>query len=110
MITDILFDIVGPIVVLIGIGALLRSKFELDMATLSKLNIYFTLPAFIFNKVATSALPFADMGGIVAITVTQMATLGILVFGIGRLLGVQRKTICAVALAVIFYNSGNYGL
>jgi predicted permease len=50
------------------------------------------------------------MGGIVAITVTQVATLGVLVWGIGRALRVSRKTLCAIALAVMFYNSGNYGL
>jgi malate permease and related proteins len=110
MFTAILFNVVGPIVVLIGIGALLRWKFELDMTTLSKLNIYFTVPGFIFYKVATSTLGFADMGGIVTVTVAQMATLGVLVYGFGTMFGVNPKTLSAIALAVIFYNSGNYGL
>jgi predicted permease len=110
MVTQILFDVVGPIIVLIGIGAALRWKFEIDMPTLSKLNIYFAVPGFIFYKVATSALGFADMGGIVGITVVQMATLGILVYGVGTLFKVNPKTLSAIALAVIFYNSGNYGL
>jgi predicted permease len=37
-------------------------------------------------------------------------TLGALVFAGGRALGVRHKTLAAVALASIFYNSGNYGL
>src|SRR5204863_333617 len=110
MITAIILNVCGPIIVLIGIGALLRWKFELDMTTLSKLNIYFTVPGFIFYMVATSKLGFGDMGGIVTITVTQMATLGVLVYGVGTMFRVNRKMLSAIALAVIFYNSGNYGL
>jgi len=110
MVTAILFDVIGPIVVMIAVGALLRRTFELDMGTLSKLNIYFAVPAFIFSKVAYSSLPFSDMGGIVAITAIQMTTLGLLVYYAGRLFGVGPHTLGAIVMAVIFYNSGNYGL
>lgn len=110
MLLRILLDVVGPIMILIGVGALLRAKFKLDVGTLSKLNIYFAVPAFIFHTVATSSLPFLDMGGIVAITVLQVAILGALIFGVGRLLKIDRRMLSAIALAVMFYNSGNYGL
>ncbi|MDB5327847.1 MAG: auxin efflux carrier [Phycisphaerales bacterium] len=110
MLLTILLDVVGPIIVLIGIGAFLRLKFKIDLPTLSKLNIYFAIPAFIFHTVSTSKLPFSDMGGIALMTVLQVVTLGILIFGIGRLLKVPTKTLSAVALAVMFYNSSNYGL
>ena len=110
MLLTILLDVVGPIIVLIGIGAFLRLKFKLDLPTLSKLNIYFAVPAFIFHTVSTSKLPFSDMGGIALMTVLQVLTLAILIFGGGRLLKVQWKTLSAVALAVMFYNSSNYGL
>jgi hypothetical protein len=110
MLLRILLDVIGPIVVLIGLGAVLRLKFKLDLPTLSKLNIYFAVPAFIFHTVSTSTLPFSDMGGIALMTVLQVGTLGALIFGVGRLLRVPPKTLSAVALAVMFYNSGNYGL
>jgi hypothetical protein len=110
MITAIILNVCGPIIVLVGVGALLRWKFELDMATLSKLNIYFTVPGFIFYEVASSTLGFGDMAGIVTVTVTQMALLGVLVYGFGTMFRVNPKTLSAIALAVIFYNSGNYGL
>lgn len=110
MITAILFDVIGPIVVMIAVGAVLRRKFQLDMGTLSKLNIYFAVPAFIFSKVAYSSLPFSDMGGIVGITVIQMATLGLVVYYAGRLFHVGPRTLMPIVMGVIFYNSGNYGL
>ncbi|CAN5612677.1 AEC family transporter [soil metagenome] len=110
MIAPILLNILGPILLMVALGALLRRKFGIDLATLSKLNIYLLTPAFIFRHVAYSKLTWASMGGIMAITLTQVFTLGILIWGIGVALGVSRKTLCAIALAVMFYNSGNYGL
>jgi len=69
MISSILLNILGPILLLIALGALLRRRFGLDLTTLSKLNIYLLTPAFIFKHVAYSKLTWASMGGIVAITV-----------------------------------------
>jgi predicted permease len=110
MILSILLNILLPILVMVGLGAWLRWKFAIDLGTLTKLNIYLFVPAFVFDKVATSKLPWADMGGVVIVTLVQVAALGVIVWGIGRLLRVSRKTLCAVALAVMFYNSGNFGL
>jgi predicted permease len=110
MIGSILLDILLPILVMVALGAWLRWRFAVDLVTLTKLNIYLFVPAFVFQKVATSTLPWSDMAGVVAITLIQVATLGLIVWGIGRALRVNRKTLAAVALAVMFYNSGNYGL
>jgi malate permease and related proteins len=110
MIFPILLNILLPILVMVGLGAWLRWKFQIDLGTLTKLNIYLFVPAFVFDKVANSKLPWSDMGGVVLITLVQVATLGIVVWGIGRAFNVSRKSLCAVALAVMFYNSGNFGL
>src|SRR5688572_26845916 len=107
MLLSILLNILLPILVMVGLGAWLRWKFQVDLATLTKLNIYLFVPAFVFDKVANSRLPWADMGGVVLVTLVQVTTLGVIVWGIGRLFSVSRKTLCAVALAVMFYNSGN---
>lgn len=110
MVVSILLNVLAPILVMVALGALLRWKFKIDLGTLSKLNIYLFVPGFIFDKVSTSTLSWEQMGGVVTVSVVQVVTLGLIVWGIGRLLGVSRKTLAAVALAVMFYNSGNYGL
>ena len=110
MLVTILLNVLAPILLMIGLGALLRWKFEIDLGTLSKLNIYLLVPAFIFDKVSTSTLSWQEMGGVVTVSVIQVLTLGLIVWGIGAALGVERKTLAAIALAVMFYNSGNYGL
>jgi predicted permease len=110
MIFSILLDVLAPILLMIAAGALLRYQFKIDLGTLSKLNLYLLVPAFVFDKVSNSTLSWAQMGGVVTISIVQVVTLGLLVFGVGRLLGASRKTLAAVALAIMFYNSGNYGL
>lgn len=106
----ILFDILGPILVLIALGAVLRRKFALDLATLSKLNIYLFVPAFIFDVVSRSTLSWGAMGGVMVVTTLNVLLLGGVVWAIGVALRVNRRTLAAIALAVMFYNSGNYGL
>lgn len=108
--SNILLTVLAPILLMILIGALLRWKLRIDVATLSKLNIYLFVPVYVFEYVSNSKLAWDAMFGIFGITVLQAATLGLIVWGIGRLLKVSRKTLAAVAMAVMFYNSGNYGL
>src|SRR5207237_6804109 len=75
-----------------------------------KLNIYLFVPVYVFEYVSTSPLSWDQMAGIFGITVLQVATLGAIIWAIGRALRISRKTLAAIALAVMFYNSGNYGL
>jgi predicted permease len=110
MLTQILLNVTGPIIVMIAIGALLRHKFHIDVGTMSKLNIYFAVPAFLFHTIAYSQLKFSDMGAIVAVTFVHTALLGVLIFGVGRLFKVHHGVLASIALAVMFYNSANYGL
>ncbi|MCS7034144.1 MAG: AEC family transporter [Phycisphaerae bacterium] len=110
MIAEILLTILAPILLMIGLGVMLQVKFRLDLNSLSKLNIYLFTPAFIFHNVYLSRLPWSDMAAVAGITVFQSLALGALVWIGGKLLRVDRTTLAAVALAVMFYNSGNYGL
>jgi predicted permease len=107
---EILLDILAPILLMIGLGALVRWKFKVDLGTLGKLNIYLFVPAFVFHNVSTSRLKATEMAGVVGVTLLQVAILGVIVWGIGRMLRVSQKTLSAVLLAVMFYNSGNFGL
>ena len=110
MIRAIFLDILAPILVLVALGALMRRKFAVEMPTLSKLNIYLFVPAFIFDVVARSRLPWSAMAGVMVVTALNVLGLGVVVWALGKVARVRRQTLAAVALAVMFYNSGNYGL
>src|SRR5690348_14399555 len=105
LVTDVLLTILAPILLMVLIGALLRWKLRIDVATLGKLNIYLFVPVYVFEYVSTSRLEWEEMIGIFGITVVQVMTLGLLIWGIGRALRISRPTLAAIALAVMFYNS-----
>lgn len=107
---SIVSDVLLPILLMVAVGALVRWRFHLDTATLSKLNLWIFSPAFIFDKVANSTLPWSAMGGVVLITLIQVVCLGMVVWTVGRLAGGTPATLTTVALAAMFYNSGNYGI
>lgn len=106
----IVTDVLLPILLMVGVGALVRWRFRLDVGTLSKLNLWVFSPAFIFDKVANSTLPWSAMGGVVFITVLQVIALGFIIYVIGRAAGVSSATLSAMALGTMFYNSGNFGI
>jgi predicted permease len=110
VITSILLDILAPILALVLLGALIRRKFHIDVASLSKLNIYLFTPAFMFYQVSHSTLSWSSMGGVVLVTVTQVTLLAIIVVLSGKLLRISTQTLTAIALGTMFYNSGNFGL
>jgi hypothetical protein len=110
LVSDVLLTVLAPIVVMIALGVLIQAKFKLNLHTLSKLNIYLFTPAFIFDKVYRSRLPWGDMASVAGVTVAQSLILGVAVFMLGRAAKAGRETLAAMAMAVMFYNSGNYGL
>lgn len=103
-------DVLAPILLMVAVGALMRWRFAIDMGTLTKLNLYLFSPAFIFEKVATSSLPWADMGGIFVVSSVSILSLGAMIIVGGLMLGKHRSTATQVALLVMFYNAGNYGI
>ncbi len=108
--TSILFNILGPILLMIGLGALLRRKFAIDIGTLNKVNLYLFTPAYVFYYVSTSTLEWSKMGGIVTVCLLQMFAVWVVVWWILKLLRVGRSMKAAIMMAVLFYNSGNFGL
>lgn len=110
MVGTVLFDILGPILAMVLLGAWARRQFKIDVGSLSKLNIYLFVPAFFFDHVVNSQLALSQALGVIIATVTQVGVLGGLVYAAGRLAGASSRTIGAMAMCVMFYNAGNYGV
>src|SRR5690606_6681091 len=98
----IIFDVLGPILLMVGFGALLRWRFRIDIATLSKLNIYVFVPGFVFHMVSNSTLDSTQMAGIMGVTTLNVLLLGGIVLLIGRAGRVNHRTVASVALATMF--------
>ncbi|PQV63431.1 hypothetical protein B1R32_11286 [Abditibacterium utsteinense] len=107
---DILWKVIAPIFVLIGIGTIVQKRVGLDLKTLTRLNFWIFVPAFLFVRIYESQLSGAQLGKIFLHFCVFFPLLGILTWIFAGLCGFQDRLRRALTASVMFYNSGNYGI
>jgi len=99
-----------PVFLLISVGFVVQRRFGLDVRTLTRLNLWIFVPALVLDRLSRADLSGADLGRVLAFTLLLMASM----YGLSRLWcrarGYSVGLSAAFTCAVIFYNSGNYGL
>ena len=98
-----------PTFLLIACGALADRLFpRLDLATLTKLSIYFLIPALILSALAKTSLSFRDAGLLGLAYIVYLLVLGLLAFLATK---AYSKTVAgAIIVSTLFGNTGNMGL
>lgn len=108
--TTILLDIILPVFILIGIGALLHRKFSLDLYTLAKINIYFLVPGIIFVKLYETDISWRVFQQVLLFFTLFIVILYIVSFLVSLLFRFNKSMRIAFSNSILFYNSGNYGV
>ncbi len=106
---QILTNIILPVFLLVGLGALLDRVLPIDVDTLAKLSFYVFISAVVFLKLLDSNLDPARFGEVLIFALVHMALLGVIswqVFGL-KAFRAERPVL---VMSAIFYNSGNFGL
>lgn len=110
MLINILYNIITPVFLLLGLGFILDRKLRFDRKTLADLNFFVFVPALVFTSIIKSELSFGDVGAIGGFTVVHL----VIMYLLGRLLYSfhysLREPETVLSLSTIFYNAGNYGL
>jgi predicted permease len=106
----ILKDILLPIFVIISIGFFMQKKFELNLQTLARLNIYFLVPGFIFVKLYSTQITAKLFGSILLFFILYVVVLFIISHFIGKIIGLEKEERTTFSNSVMFFNSGNYGV
>lgn len=106
---SILFNIILPIVLVAGSGFVLARTLHIDARALSRVMLYFFVPALIFSSAYRTQLSQEYLTiGIFAVVIT--ALMGLVTWALIRVMRYDRLTSSAFALGVLFTNAGNYGL
>ncbi len=105
----ILFDVVLPIVVLMGTGVVADRWFRPDLRTLSKLNFYLFAPALVFVKLYEQQLDGSFIARIMGFNAVHMLVLLALCWVVFRLPRLREHR-ALLTMGALFNNSGNYGL
>ncbi|GBF12345.1 AEC family transporter [Tepidibacillus infernus] len=106
----ILVDIILPVFILISLGFWLHRKFQLDLYTLAKINIYYLVPSIIFTKLYNVEFSLYLFLQIFLFFVLQIAFLYFLTWLVNKIFHHEKGLGTAFSNSVIFYNSGNYGV
>ncbi|ASN06711.1 AEC family transporter [Virgibacillus necropolis] len=106
----ILKDILLPIFVIMGIGFFMQKKFNLDIQTLARINIYFLVPGFIFVKLYSTQFSFNLFIKVLIFFVIYVFILYLISILVAKVIGADKGMKTSFSNSVMFFNSGNYGV
>jgi predicted permease len=110
LLLTILADDILPIFVVASVGFLLARRLHADVRTLSRITFNALAPCLVFNLLVTSQVSAAEFGRIVAFTVLLVAGIGTVARLVAIPFRLDRPTLAAFLIVVMFSNAGNYGL
>jgi len=99
-----------PIFIASASGYLLAKYVRVNPRSISQLAFYIFSPALVFKLLTSSNLGHTEILRMGGFALAGVLLIGLLAWLVGRLFRFERRLLVAVALAVMFGNSGNYGL
>jgi len=106
----ILWEIIGPVFVLMLVGYIIQIKYKLDLSTLAKVNIYFLAPGFIFNAMYRAEFSGYFFFSILGFFILFVAIIFLISTLVGKALKLEGNRKTLFTNSTIFFNSGNYGV
>jgi malate permease and related proteins len=106
----ILLHNIIPLSIMIGLGAGLYRRFQLDIKTFSKLIFYLFTPVMIFKMLYESELSAVILLQIVSFVVIFLVVLYAVTEVIVRMRGLDGGMKSAMRNSILFYNSANYAI
>jgi predicted permease len=100
----------APILLIAGSGYILGRRFKVDPRTFSQVVFYFFSPCLVFNSLAKSQISESDFLSVAGFAITVVFLLGLLSWGIGSALHLERHLLAAMMITSMFDNAGNLGL
>ncbi len=106
----IFWQVIAPILVMMGVGFIVQKRLGLDIKSLTRLNFWIFIPAFLFVRIVESKLTSRQMFEVVVHFTLVFAIMAVVTWQAARLVGAQERLRRAMTSAVLFYNAGNFGV
>ena len=106
----IFLNVCLPLLVVILLGWFLDRKFDFDLRTLVKLNIYLFVPAFILVRLSTSTLPGKTGLFVMFFTASVIVSMGVISTVVSFFQKYSAAERAGLQLGTMIYNSGNWGI
>ena len=109
-VANVIFDVLAPVAILVGLGAALGSRLHIDVGGLSRLAYNVFGPAFIFAVLAGADLERGVVARLVLAGLAGMASAVALAVLWSRITGAGYELTAATAITSSYGNVGNAGL
>ena len=109
IIFDLLFSVIMPVFVIIGIGVLVDRTLKVDLPTLARLNFWVFVPSLLFLKVLDAQLDGNQIAWITFYAISHAAVL----FTIAWLITLHPRLNdhrVIIRMGAVLFNCGNYGI
>jgi predicted permease len=106
----IAWNVIAPLFLMMGLGWAVQKWLGLDVRSLSRLNFWVFVPAFLFVQIVDSRLSARQMGLASLHFCIVFAAMGVLSWQAARISGAGDRMRRSLTSSVLFYNSGNYGV
>lgn len=107
---QLLIDVLGPVVLIVGLGAVLGSRLGFDVPTLSKIAYWIFGPAFVFDIFATTSMSADTAARLAAGGITAVVVGALVAVAIAPAFGVHGPAASASVMSAGYGNVGNTGL
>ncbi|MDI4649104.1 AEC family transporter [Cohnella hashimotonis] len=104
------YHIMLPILIPIGIGALLHKKFKFELGSFSKLILNYYVPALAFVKIYESKLSAGLVVSVFGFLLLQFIVIVMIGYGVSRVMGYSRPMAASFSNSVSLTNNGNVGI
>lgn len=103
-------NIVLPILITVGVGALLQRYRPVSMESLTRVTLWLLVPSFLIVKIYDSDIPWNEIGRIAMVFALPLGSLGVLLFLCLRAAHVHNETVAGTLLGGLVFNAGNFGV
>jgi malate permease and related proteins len=106
----IILNVISPVFIVAGLGALVGRVFKPDPRTLSVYLIYLFSPALVYDGLASSELPTDQLLRVGAVVIGVALVMALISYGLARLQNLSQRMTGAFVLSIILVNAANYGI
>ena len=99
-----------PIILLGSAGFALGKVLHVDPRSLGRVVFYVFSPVLIFDLLIRNQLKFSEAASVIGFTISIVIVMGLITYGLGKLLKVERTALISILITSMFANTGNYGL
>lgn len=107
---DVFVNNILPIFLVAGLGFALRRVWQLDKQVVSRVVFYALSPCLLFDSLVNAAVTPQELLRLAGFALVSILLMGLVAWGLGRVMRFGATESAALVLAVMFSNAGNYGL